>query len=233
MITFIDQHYDWFSLSLLDFLHEGNVPTSYKKFFTDKEYLLKIISNELELQKRNKKIIHPPINHVFRAFYLTPLNKIKCVIIGMDPYHNGSAVGLAFSVKHGNPINPSLRTIYKELENEGYSINKNGNLTTWAKNGVLLLNTALTVEDGNPDSHSCIWWNFTRELISYLSKHNPNIHWILLGKNAHGLTPYINTKNIHCTSHPMPLAANRPCGIFPPFLGSNVFRKINGINWTI
>jgi len=231
-INLINTYYDWSNLTLLQFLNEGNTPSSYKKFFKRYHYLIQEISKSLQTDSQTN-IIYPPPHQVFKALYLTPLHKIKTVIIGMDPYHNGSAVGLAFSVKHGNPINPSLRSIYKELENEGFQINKNGDLTPWTNQGVLLLNTALTVQSGTPDSHSSLWWNFTRELITFISKHNPDIHWILLGKNAHQLTPYINSKNLHCTSHPMPLAANRPCGKFPAFFESNIFRNIPGIDWTI
>ena len=118
----------------------------------------------------------------------------------MDPYHNGSAVGLAFSVKAGNPINPSLRSIYKELKNEKISVVEDGNLSKWARNGVLLLNTALTVESNNPDSHTCLWWNFVKKLILYIStQRNDEIHWILLGKHAHRLQDVITTTktNVH------------------------------------
>ena len=231
----INEYYEWNSknstgLTLSQFLEEGNIPSSYKKFFSKNKHIIQHISETLQSDSHT---IYPPPNQVFKALYLTPLKKIKAVIIGMDPYHNGSAVGLAFSVKHGNPINPSLRSIYKELENENFSVNKNGDLSSWASKGVLLLNTALTVQAGTPDSHSSLWWNFTTELITFISKHNQDIHWILLGKNAHQLIPYINSKNLHCTSHPMPLAANKPCGKFPPFFGSNIFRKIPGIDWTI
>jgi len=227
-----NNEYDWGTMSLIDFLNEGNIPSSYKDFFIANKEQLELISDELQ-QVNNT--IYPPIQQVFRALYLTPLHKIKAVIIGMDPYHNGSAVGLAFSVKAGNAINPSLRSIYKELKNEEIDVVKDGNLSRWAHNGVLLLNTALTVEKGTPDSHTCLWWQFTKNLISYISEQRKNgIHWILLGKNAHELENTITTKdNIHCTSHPMPLAANRKCGIHPPFFGSNIFRSIPGIDWTI
>ena len=228
-----DKHYDWKTMTLIDFLNEGNIPSSYKDFFIKHQEELETISTELS---NSKTTIYPPIHQVFRALYLTPLNKIKAVIIGMDPYHNGSAVGLAFSVKTGNPINPSLRSIYKELKNEKISVVEDGNLSKWARNGVLLLNTALTVESNTPDSHTCLWWNFVKELILYIStQRNDQIHWILLGKHAHKLQDVITTTktNVHCTSHPMPLAANRKCGPHPAFFGSNIFRDIPGIDWTI
>ena len=225
-----NKNYNWDKMTLIDFVNEGNIPSGWKDFFYMNEVQLELYSISNILYKLGKqKIIYPPINKIFRAFYDVPVNKIKAVIVGMDPYHNGSAVGLCFSVKKGNKINPSLRNIYKELVLEGYNVTKDGDLSHWAKQGVLMINMALTVEKSKPGSHSKIWNNFSQLLVKYLSL--KKIKWILLGKQAHKLSEQISHKNCYCTSHPSPFSAYRNCGLYPPFIGSKIFNKIQNINW--
>src|SRR6185503_6091583 len=114
-IEFNDSEYDYKTLSLIDFL-EDNTPTGWTDFFSQSnvQEILQNSSDEL-LKLGQKETIYPAMENIFRAFYLVPLNKVKIVILGLDPYHNGSAVGLAFSVKQGNAINPSLRNIQQEV----------------------------------------------------------------------------------------------------------------------
>jgi len=122
-VELLDKKYSWKDMSLLQFLQEGNIPKKWEKFFEreDIQKIIYTISQELD-KVRKTKIIYPSIQQVFRALYLLPIDKIKAVIVGQDCYHNGSteydgsAVGLCFSVKPGNKINPSLRSIYTELK---------------------------------------------------------------------------------------------------------------------
>ena len=234
MVLIVDGNYDWKKLSLIDFLNEGNIPSGWNDFFQQNniQNILSSISSDLD-EVRTSKIIYPPLHQVFRAFYVVPLEKIKVVIIGADPYHNGSAVGLCFLVKPGNSINPSLRNIYKELKLEGYSCLENGDLTFWAKQGVLMLNMSLTVEKGNAGCHSDIWSAFSKNLVEYISrKRKENIDWLLFGKDAHFIRNIIGNNGIvHLTSHPSPFAANKKCGGYPAFLGSGVFKEVSGIKW--
>ncbi len=136
--------------------------------------MMKFLDKEYET-----KSILPPKEDLFAAFKLTNLDNIKVVIIGQDPYPTkGVAHGLAFSVKKGNKIPASLRNIFKELEEEniGFVTPKHGCLESWAKQGVFLINTVLTVEEGKPNSHKNVGWQtFTTNLIKYLNNENENI----------------------------------------------------------
>ena len=223
----IDEEWSWEIINLEKFIEEKNYPQSWKDFFERQDIIeeLRKISEKLDYTVGE---IYPRINNLFRAFI--PLEKIKVVILGQDPYHDGNAVGLCFSVAPNRKINPSLRNIYNELENEGYKIVKNGSLVHWMNQGCFMLNTALTVERGIPNSHTVFWYNFTRYVIQYISEGTYNISWLLMGKNAIEFRQYIHndTHNIFCTSHPSPFSANKNIGEdIPSFLGSNVFNKIN------
>jgi uracil-DNA glycosylase len=231
-INVTDKEYDWKEMSLWEFLEEGNIPSGWTEFFEKEKVQQQLWSVSEDLNDtRQSKTIFPPIHQVFRAFYTVPLDKIKAVIIGMDPYHNGSAVGLCFSVKPGNRINPSLRNIYKELKLESFQPVENGNLTHWARQ-ILMLNMALTVEKSNPGSHSCIWHPFSKLLVRYISeKRGDDIHWLLFGKDAHTVTKLVTKGRFHCVSHPSPLAAYRRCGEYPAFIGSGVFKHIPNMEW--
>lgn len=234
-INFVDSAYNWKNITLQQYLDEGNIPSGWTDFFNKPEIKteLKSISEFLEEESKEGKTIYPDINHVFKCFYMTKLKNIKCILLGQDCYHNGAAVGLCFSVKHGFPINPSLRNINEELANCGYKPKINGNLESWAKQGVLLLNMALTVEKGEAESHSCIWYNFSKLLLSYIHENNKNIHYLLFGKHATDGVKHLSLSKevMHITSHPSPLSANRSTSNFKAFIGSKIFLEIKNIKW--
>ena len=226
-IQFVNTKYDWKHLSLITFINEGNIPKLWEYFFIENSNVLLDISNKLS---NVSNTIYPNINKVFRAF-IKPTD-IKVVILGQDPYHNSSAVGYCFSVLQGNTINPSLKNIYKELQLEGYDITKNGLLYHWVKQGCFMLNTALTVEKGKPDSHTKIWHSFTKNVIRWLANNRSDIVWLLMGTKAHRYRDIINnsiySQYILRTSHPSPFSAYKNIdNDIPSFIGSNVFRKIN------
>ena len=150
-----------------------------------KEYFIKIM--DFVDKEYSTKTIYPPHEEIFNAFKFTPLSNVKVVILGQDPYHEaGQAHGLAFSTPDGRPIPRSLKNIFKEINAEyGYPIPESGCLEKWAKQGVFLLNTVLTVEDGNANSHSkCGWQTFTDNVIEILNKQNQPIVFLLWGKQA-------------------------------------------------
>lgn len=168
----------------------------------------------------------PPKEYIFRALELTPLENIKAVILGQDPYHGeGEANGLAFSVNKDIKIPPSLKNIYKELNSDlGLEIPTHGDLTSWAKEGVLLLNSILTVEKDKPASHRDIGWQqYTDSLISQISNEKEHVVFILWGKYAQSKIPLINQAKhlIIASTHPSPFSANKG------FLGSKPFSKCN------
>ena len=172
----------------------------------------------------------PPRNLVFRAFELTPPEKIKVVILGQDPYHQpDQANGLAFSVSPGIRLPMSLFNIFTELKNNyGYPISENGDLTKWAKQGVFLLNTILTVRQSQPLSHQKQGWEtFTDRVLTHLNQLNQPIVYVLWGKQAQSKqTLLTNTKHhIITSSHPSPYSAHYG------FFGSQVFAKIN--SWLV
>ena len=172
------------------------------------------------------KIIFPPAKLIFNAFNLTPVNKIKVVIIGQDPYHGeGQAHGLSFSVPQGIKIPPSLFNIYKELKDDINKIIPNhGFLENWAKQGVLLLNSVLTVESGKANSHKNIGWEqFTESVIRILSNNKKNIVFLLWGSYAHKKEEFIDKTNnlILKAPHPSPLSA------YTGFFGCKHFSKTN------
>lgn len=190
------------------------------------EKIILPILTELSEEKK----YYPSPENIFRCFYMTPFEKVNVVIIGQDPYHNGSATGLCFDVKLGNAINPSLQNIYKELENEGFYPCKDGNLENWAKQGVLLINTALTVKEGQPESHLELWSTFFEKVLDKLSEKN-DIVWIILGKKAADYKDNITNPTHHIVeaTHPSPFSANKSSGSQVAFMGSNIFKKVNNI----
>ncbi|GGB61254.1 uracil-DNA glycosylase [Shewanella inventionis] len=183
----------------------------------------------IALQRAQGKVIYPPDSEVFTAFDLTPLDKVKVVILGQDPYHGpNQAHGLSFSVKKGVKPPPSLANIYKELSNdiEGFTIPLHGDLSTWARQGVLLLNTVLTVEQGAAHSHAKAGWEtFTDEVLNVLNQQNRPIIFVLWGNHAIQKGRLINAKHHTVLSgpHPSPLSAYRG------FFGCQHFSKINKI----
>lgn len=179
-------------------------------------------------QQRNLgKVIYPPEQEVFNAFHLTQFHQVKVVILGQDPYHGpNQAHGLCFSVKPGVKTPPSLVNIYKELKHdiEGFEIPEHGCLESWATQGVLLLNTVLTVEQGKAHSHAkCGWETFTDRVISVLSEHGNGVIFLLWGAHAHKKGAAIDTNKHHVlmAPHPSPLSARRG------FFGCQHFSQTN------
>ena len=190
----------------------------------EKEYFLKI--KEFIDREYASKTIYPPYDEIFNAFRLTPLSNVKVVILGQDPYHEkGQAHGLAFSTPEGRPIPRSLKNIFKEITAEyGYPIPDSGCLEPWAKQGVFLLNTVLTVEDGNANSHSkCGWQTFTDNVINVLNTQTQPIVYMLWGKQAEKKKELITNPNhlVLISSHPSPFSARRG------FFGCNHFKLAN------
>ena len=176
-------------------------------------------------EQRLTKTIYPPKEQVFRVFDL-PLKDIKVVILGQDPYHNpDQACGLSFSVNDGVPLPKSLINIYKELHDDlGIKPAKTGNLESWFRQGVFLLNAVLTVEKNSPASHSKIGWeNFTDYIIENISEKNENVVFVLWGAYARSKNKLIDPSKhkIIESAHPSPLSAYRG------FFGSKVFSQIN------
>ena len=170
--------------------------------------------------------IFPPADDIFNAFHLTPLHNVKAVILGQDPYHNvGQAHGLCFSVKKGVDIPPSLVNIYKELHDDlGCTIPNHGCLTKWAEQGVLMLNTVLTVRAHQANSHKDIGWEeFTDAAIKALAKDREHLVFILWGSYAQGKAAYIDPSRhlVLKSAHPSPLSAYRG------FFGNKHFSRAN------
>lgn len=189
-----------------------------------KDYFLKI--RDFVAEEYRTKTVYPPKDEIFNAFKFTPLSNVKVVILGQDPYHEaGQAHGLAFSTPDGRPIPRSLKNIFKEISAEyDYPIPESGCLEKWAKQGVFLLNTVLTVENGNANSHSkCGWQTFTDNVIKILNRQTQPIVFLLWGKQAEKKKELItNPKHlVLITSHPSPFSARRG------FLGCNHFRLAN------
>lgn len=193
-------------------------------------------------EEYKSKTIFPPKDHVFEALKLTPYKDVKVVIIGQDPYHGtGEAHGLSFSVQEGIKVPPSLKNIYKELESDLGIIEPSdkGDLTSWAKQGVLLLNAILTVEKDKPASHRKLGWErLTNYIIKTLDDHETPIVFILWGNFAKEKSVLItNPKHLVLTSpHPSPFSANYGFFGSKPFSKANQFLKDNGleeINWQL
>ena len=186
------------------------------------------------------KTIYPPQEQIFRALNLCDYDDVKVVILGQDPYHEPrQANGLAFSVTKDVPIPPSLQNIYKELYDDLKIIPPHhGDLTSWAKQGVLLLNNVLTVERGKANSHRGLGWEtFTLNIVRYLNLREKPLVFILWGKNAIEKKKYIDSRHLVLTSpHPSPLSAYRGFFGSKPFSKTNQFLMKNGIepiDWSI
>ena len=189
-----------------------------------KEYYLKL--REFLKEEYSTKTIYPPMYDIFNAFKYTSYSDVKVVILGQDPYHGkGQAHGLCFSVLKGVNPPPSLVNIYKELNNDtGFQIPNHGELTKWAKEGILLLNTTLTVREASPNSHKGKGWEtFTDNVISILNDREKPIVFLLWGGNARSKKALITNKNhlILETVHPSPLSA------YGGFFGCGHFSKTN------
>lgn len=204
-----------------------------------KPYYAKLYKKVME--EYRTRLIFPPANDIFNAFELTPLNEVKAVILGQDPYHgDGQAHGLCFSVKPDVDIPPSLVNIYQELHDDlGCYIPNNGYLTKWAKQGVLLLNTVLTVRAHQANSHRGIGWEeFTNAAIRVLNEQDRPIVFILWGRPAQMKKSMLtNPKHFILEApHPSPLSAYRGFFGSRPFSRTNEFLEQNGltpIDWQI
>ena len=197
-----------------------------------KEYFKKII---LYINKAYKeRTIFPPKNYILRALSLTDYDNVKVVILGQDPYHGvGEANGLAFSVNNGVKLPPSLKNIYKELKDDlNIEISNKGDLTCWAKEGVLLLNSVLTVEKDKPASHKNLGWqNFTDAIIKKINEKDTPVVFILWGNFARSKKSLItNPKHLILEStHPSPFSSNNGFFGSRPFSKTNNFLRKNNI----
>lgn len=207
------------------------LPKDYIKYI-DKEILLQTeteLNNEIKRSKSDLTLIYPKKEDLFNVFLKCPIDNIRVVIIGQDPYHNNinQANGIAFSVSNEiETLPPSLKNIFKELKNCYNDIDReNGNLEDWVKQGVFLLNTSLTVNKGMPTSHMHVWEKFTDHIIDIIQNRG-NIIFCIWGKFAESKVCLIkNTSNIILrSSHPSPFSALKTD---IPFIGSEVFLKID------
>ena len=192
----------------------------------DKPYFAEL-ARQLHREKAEGKVIFPPGREIFKAFELTPVDQVKVVILGQDPYHGyGQAMGLCFSVPDGVPAPPSLRNIFKEIQDDlGVRMSGSPNLEKWARQGVLLLNAILTVRAGEAASHSGIGWQtFTDSVIRYLSENRRGIVFLLWGSFARSKKELIDTSRHYVleAAHPSPLARGA-------FFGCRHFSKTNEI----
>ena len=207
----------------------------------EKPYMIKLKAKILEEKKLGKKIF-PPGPLIFNAFHLTHLKDLRVVILGQDPYHGyGQAHGLCFSVKPGIKPPPSLVNIYKELASDidGFEIPNHGYLQSWAEQGVLMLNTVLTVEQGKAHSHAKSGWEiFTDSVIDQLNQNKRHLVFILWGRKAQEKGAKIDRDRhlVLTSAHPSPLSAHYG------FFGSAPFSKTNNylcqhgitpINWDV
>ena len=223
-----------------DLMEEILPSEEWRELFESQKEELEILFKQIY---KNKKVnVYPPRNEIFNAFKYCKPQDIKVVILGQDPYHTpGAAMGLAFS-HHPNKgtLQPSLKNIFKELKDDGYKPNKTGDLTKWAKQGVFLINTSLTVEEGKPNSHQGIWNDscFVDQVLRYLSRTCKNLIVIAWGKNAQNSATMFRTPphEVLKSTHPSPFSADKG------FLGSRPFSttnkmlkkmKIEPIDWNL
>lgn len=198
----------------------------------EKPYFKELAAFVREEYRRNTVYPHP--EHIFKAFELTPFDDVKVVILGQDPYHGPKqAIGLSFAVEDGMPLPPSLRNIYKELESDlGKPVAATGDLTRWARQGVLLLNATLTVRASSPGSHQKRGWEeFTDAAISVLSEEREHLVFMLWGNYARSKGAHIDrTKHLVLESaHPSPFAAHSGFFGSRPFSKANAYLEAHGI----
>ncbi len=217
---------------------EGGWDEALAPLFSDEKYL-KI--REFLKKEYSTHVVYPDMYDIFNCFRYTPMANVKAVILGQDPYHEpGQAHGLCFSVKQGVELPPSLKNIFKEIKDDlGITEPACGDLTKWAREGVLLLNTTLTVREHAANSHAnCGWGWFTGEVIKIVSDKCENVVFILWGRNARSKAPLIDAQKhliLQC-AHPSPLSAHNG------FFGCRFFSKTNaylnihgrgGIDWDL
>ncbi len=212
-----------------------NIIKSNAKIYDHFEHVIKKIDNEYK-----KECIYPKKEAIFKAFNLTRFDKLKVVLIGQDPYHGeNEANGLAFSLNRNVKITPSLRNIFKELEDDVGIKRTNTDLSGWAKQGILLLNNILTVEKDKPLSHKNIGWQaITDYYIKYISDKKDNIVFILWGNESQKKLSLIDEKKHYVikSAHPSPLSASRGFFGSKPFSKTNKYLKKNNqsvIDWSL
>lgn len=210
---------------------DNKTPSGWSELFEKARPELLDISDILDEQEIEFGPYYPKKEDIFRAFHLTPLNRVRVVIIGQDPYHDKTkttgeirARGMSFSVSKTSDIPPSLRNIFKELAQSipEFKTPKHGDLTYWAIQGVLMLNFALTVGAGRPGSHKKLWIGFIHHVIEFIIKTNPNTIFVLWGRKAADIKKMISGR---CTileaAHPSPYSAHKG------FFGCKHFKIIN------
>lgn len=220
-------------------------PTKWKEVFEDAKDELQDISDILEDDKKKFGQWYPDNKDIFRAFHLTSLDDVRVVIIGQDPYpginHDGTcqAQGMSFSVKKGTKIPSSLKNIFKELKNtvKNFKTPNHGDLTSWARQGVLLLNSCLTVRPGAAGSHKELWLGFIKKAINGVLKHNPNCIFIMWGRKAQKIKNMVGGRaTILEAAHPSGFSCYRG------FFGCDHFNEVNKllrekdepeINWNL
>lgn len=200
------------------------------------EHWMHVVGNELDLpywqslqrfvaDERSRHVVFPPLEQTFTALELTAPEEVRVVIVGQDPYHGpGQAHGLSFSVPRGVPIPPSLRNVFTELRDDlGISPSRQGNLESWARQGVLLLNATLTVRSGEAGSHHGHGWEtFTDAILRHFGAQRTPVAFVLWGSSARSKRTLIDDRHTVIESaHPSPLSAHRG------FFGSRVFTRIN------
>lgn len=206
----------------------------------NKAYFIQLV-NHIKTEKEQGKTIYPKGSQIFNAFNTTPLNQVKVVILGQDPYHGtGQAHGLSFSVQKGISFPPSLQNIFKELQRDiGNTYPTHGDLTCWAKQGVFLLNASLTVRAGEPMSHAQIGWaTFTDAVIKAISTHCSKVVFMLWGKFAQEKQKLIDVSKhlLLKAPHPSPLSAHQGflgCGHFSTCNQYLVKHGVDPIDWHI
>ncbi len=219
---------------------EVNIAPSWRKVLEDeidKSYFKNLMS--FVAQEYQTKTIYPPAANIFSAFDYTSFEKVKVVIVGQDPYHGPhQANGLSFSVNQGVPFPPSLQNIFKELKEDiGVAIPSSGDLSAWAKQGVLMLNATLTVQDAKAGSHQKKGWEqFTDAVIQQLAEKRENLVFILWGSYAQKKGANINRDKhfVIESAHPSPLSVYRGFWGSKPFSKTNQFlisQKIDPIQW--
>jgi len=211
-------------------------PRTWEGVFKDAKYELIDISNILDEQEQIHGQYYPLKKNIFNAFNITPLHLVKVVIMGMDPYHQSvisprdglvpRAQGLSFSVAKYDSIPSSLQNIYKELKNsyKDFVIPNHGDLSSWAEQGVLLLNMGLSVRSGQAGSHGEIWHGFVKKVCKAISLINPNCIYLLWGRDAQKSEGMVGEKSVCLqAAHPSGLSANKG------FFGCNHFNLTNEI----
>ena len=211
---------------------------SWKRYLNaefDKDYFINL--TELVRQEYQNHQCFPPGRQVFNAFNLCPFNDVKVVIIGQDPYHTpGQAQGLSFSLPDGAKTQPSMRNILKELKDDIGIERASQDLTGWAKQGVLLLNRSLTVEEGKPNGMTDLWVSVTDTLVDIIADLPQPIIFVLWGKNAQELDTIVAGRKPYLKSaHPSPFSAYRGFFGSKPFSHINQYLEENGetpIDWS-